>query len=107
MAPYHEAAKRKVVMDRGEATGAAATAAILRELADGLEQGAIRVGENAFAVSPDDVSAVVGGDEATDEGSGGFVSTVTIRLVGRPAASQAGEPSEASELQRELAHPGG
>jgi hypothetical protein len=94
-------------MDRGEARGAAATAAILRELAEGLEQGAIRVDGNSFTVSADGVSALVGGDEATDDVSGGFLSTVTIRLVARPAESHTGQPGEASELQRELAHPGG
>lgn len=93
-------------MDRREARGAAATASILRELADGIEQGAIRLGGNSLAVPADGVSAVVGDDEATDV-SGGLLSTLTIRLVATPAETRAGEPSEASELQRELAHPGG
>jgi hypothetical protein len=94
-------------MDRREAKGASATASILRELADGIEQGAVRVGNDEFAVSADAVSAAVECDEAAAEIREGALPTVVVRLVAKAPEPQEHEHGKASELQRELAHPGG
>ena len=78
------------------AAGAAATASMLRQLADEIEQGVVRVeGGSQLCVSDAGVSAVVDGAEMTE----GRLSVV-VQLEGRRGER------EASELERELAHPG-
>lgn len=82
-------------MDRHETTGAVATASMLRQLADEIEEGVIRVGDGQLRVFDGGVSAAVNGAEITD----GRLS-VTLQLEGRRGEHQA------SDLERELAHPG-
>ena len=87
-------------MHRREATGAAATASMLRELADEIEDGVVWLTDSPLAVSDAGTSAAVNGAETTD----GRLS-LTVRLEAREDWRQ-GERGQASELERELSHPG-
>ena len=89
-------------MDRYEATGAAGTAALLRELADEIEHGAVSVKGGDMPVSTSGLSAVVECPQTT----GGGLSVVAVRLVEVRQEREQGAAGHASELARELAYPG-
>jgi hypothetical protein len=97
---------KEVVMDRYEATGAAATAALLRELADEIEHGAVSVKGGEMPVSDAGLSAVVQCPRTTQGG----LSVVAVRLVEMRQEARHSDQQDvtghASELARELAYPG-
>ncbi len=82
-------------MERATAIGLDQVAGLLRRLADGIEKGELRLGDDAFAVS-DDLIAVV---DAPTAPSGSMLVALRLEWPHARSAHLA--------VEHELTHPGG